>query len=283
MVTPARWRSVLFTPATRPDRAARLVRTRADVTVLDLEDAVPASEKTLARDGLAAFAAELRSAAPDLAVLVRVNPVGSPWFAEDVAAAAEAGVAGVVLPKAATPADGVALAQAWASAGGGADRAFLAGLETAAGVEAAPALLGAGLYSAAYFGAEDYVADVGGRRTAGSTEVLYARSRVAMAAALGGVDAVDQVVVAYRDHAAFEADARAARDLGYRGKLCIHPDQVALAHAAFTPGPAEVARARAVLDALAAAGGGVATFEGQMIDAPAIRAAERVLALADGR
>lgn len=275
-----RWRSVLFTPATRPDRVPRLASTAADVTVLDLEDAVPVADKETARSALADFATALRNAAPSLAVVVRVNPIGSPWFEADVAAAAAAGVAGVVVPKAVAAGDADTVALAWADAGGAAQPALLAGLETAAGVEAAPAILGAGGFAAAYFGAEDYIADVGGRRSESSIEVLYARSRVVMAASMAGVVAVDQVVTRYRDGEAFASEAETARDLGYRGKLCIHPDQVALAHAAFTPGDAEVQRARAVLAALDAAGGGVATFEGQMIDAPAIRAAQTVLALA---
>ncbi|MCU4184504.1 CoA ester lyase [Acidiferrimicrobium sp. IK] len=276
-----RWRSVLFTPATRPDRTARLAATAADVTVLDLEDAVPVGEKDAARDGLEAFASAVRAAGPSLVVLARVNPVTTPWFAADVEAAAAARVAGVVLPKVAAAGDAVAVADAWRAAGGAGEPVILAGIETAAGVEAGPDILRGGGFAAAYFGAEDYIADLGGRRSDDSLEVLYARSRVAMAAAIGGVDAIDQVVVRYRDFDAFRAEAGFARDLGYRGKLCIHPDQVGLAHAAFTPSPEEVTRARALLDALAAAGGGVAAFEGQMIDAPAVAAAEKVLALAE--
>ena len=78
----------------------------------------------------------------------------------------------------------------------------------------------------AYFGAEDYIADLGGRRTAGGEEALFARSRVALAARVAGVAALDQVVVDFRDDAAFERDAEAGRAIGYRGKLCIHPAQV---------------------------------------------------------
>ncbi len=281
MAGSVRWRSVLFTPATRPDRAARLAATASDVTVLDLEDAVPVEGKDTARDQLKGFAAAVRAAAPRLVVLARVNPIGSPWFAADVAAAAAAGVAGVVLPKVASAADAATVGEAWNAAGGHPHPAMMAGLETAAGIHAAPDILRPGHFAAAYFGAEDYIADLGGRRTQSSAEVLYARSRVAMAAALGRIDAVDQVVVSYGDANAFRADAAVARDLGYRGKLCIHPDQVALAHAAFTPSGTEVTRARALLDALAAAGGGVASFEGQMIDAPAVLAANKVVELAE--
>ena len=101
----------------------------------------------------------------------------------------------------------------------------------------------------AYFGAEDYVADMGGVRTLGSTEVLYARSRVALAARLAGVPALDQVVTRLDAEDHFLTDAAEGRALGYRGKLCIHPAQVALANRAFTPSPEEVERARRLVAA----------------------------------
>ena len=272
---------MLFTPATKPERAMRLVATAADITVLDLEDAVPVEGKASARAALASFAAAVSAAAPSLTVLVRVNPVGTPWHADDVAAAASAGVDGLVVPKAEVAGVGRLVGEAWSAAGGRAQPLLVAGIETAAGVEAAPSLLSDGSWAAGYFGAEDYAADVGGRRTPGSVEVLYARSLVAMASAIAGVPVVDQVVPAYRDADRFRAECVMALDLGYRGKLCIHPDQVALAHEAFTPSAEAVDRARRMLAALAAAGGGVASFEGQMVDAPMVRAAEAVIAATD--
>jgi citrate lyase subunit beta/citryl-CoA lyase len=129
----------------------------------------------------------------------------------------------------------------------------------------------------AYFGAEDYIADMGGYRTAENTEVLYARSQVALAARLAGIAALDQVVTAVRDDAAFRADAQQARALGYAGKLCIHPAQVALTHEVFTPGEAEVAHARAVL---AASVSGVGLLDGEMVDDVHVRMAHATLARA---
>ncbi|MEA2167088.1 MAG: citrate lyase subunit beta / citryl-CoA lyase, partial [Solirubrobacteraceae bacterium] len=85
-----------------------------------------------------------------------------------------------------------------------------------------------------------------------------------------------QVVVDVRDDEAFKADARRGRELGYRGKLCVHPGQVPLAHAAFTPSEEEVERAKAIL-AAAEAGSGVIVFEGAMVDEPMLRAARDVL------
>jgi len=117
-------------------------------------------------------------------------------------------------------------------------------------------------------------------RTAGGTEVLYARSRVALAARLTGTVAVDQVVTAFGDDDAFVADAEQGRALGYRGKLCIHPAQVALAHRVFSPSEEELDRARRLLTAYERAvdeGRAAIAFEGQMVDEPLARQARAML------
>jgi len=153
------------------------------------------------------------------------------------------------------------------------DVMIVAGLETAGGVARCREVLAAGV-SAAYFGAEDYIADVGGRRTAGSQEVLYARSEVVLAARLSAVVPIDQAVVAIRDDQRFIADAETGRALGYQGKICVHPRQVDLAHRVFTPSDAEVVHARAVL---AAAAGGVAVVDGTMVDEVHVKMATATL------
>jgi citrate lyase subunit beta/citryl-CoA lyase len=152
---------------------------------------------------------------------------------------------------------------------------LVAGIETGLGVARARELLGTGAVTAAYFGAEDYIADLGGRRTPAGLEVLYARSEVALAGRLSTTQVVDQAVVALDDDGAFTADAEAGRALGYIGKLCIHPRQVALAHAVFTPTEAEVAAARRVVEA--ATGSGVAVVDGRMVDAVHVRLARQLL------
>jgi hypothetical protein len=106
---------------------------------------------------------------------------------------------------------------------------------------------------AAYFGAEDFVVDMGGVRTASNVEVLYARSRLVLAGRLARVAVVDQVVADFRDDDRFRAEAADARAMGFAGKLCIHPAQVALANAAFSPSEADIARATAMLAAYDAA------------------------------
>ena len=266
---PTRLRSLLFVPGGRADMIAKVGRSAPDGVVLDLEDAVAAADKDTARATVVAALAVLDV---ESVVLVRVNPPGSPWFADDVAAVAGTRADGVVLPKLERPGQVDEV-----RAGLGADALVVAGLETALGVADSRGLLAAGGLTAAYFGAEDYVADLGGRRTAEGHEVLYARSRVALAGRLAGVPVLDQVVVAVRDDAAFRREAAQARDLGYAGKLCIHPAQVPLAHEAFTPSEAELAHARAVV---AASADGVGLVDGEMVDDVHVRMARAVLARA---
>ena len=138
--------------------------------------------------------------------------------------------------------------------------------------------------AACYFGAEDFVADIGGVRTESNLEVLYARSRVVLAARITGVLPIDQVVPAFGDDARFLDDAAQGRALGYQGKLCIHPAQVPLANRAFSPSAEEVDRAQRLLaayDAAVARGEAAIAFEGQMVDEPLARHARAVVQAAE--
>src|SRR5580692_9606955 len=279
MRTLTRARSLLFMPATRADMIAKIPRIGPDVAVADLEDAVAAGDKEQAR-GIAAAAIDAlypndQGDDSPVTVLIRVNAIGTPWFDGDVAAAAGCAAAGIVVPKLTTPQELGHVRQALAEHSWS-DAVLIAGLETALGVADARVLLSHGV-SAVYFGAEDYIADIGGRRTRAGAEVLYARSRVALAAHLAGLPALDQVVTDLADDEHFLADAAGGRDLGYQGKMCIHPRQVPLAHQVFTPTPAELAHAREVV---AAAESGVAVVDGQMADEAHVRMARTTLARA---
>lgn len=277
---PARWTSVLFCPATRPDRVAKLPATGADVGVVDLEDAVAPSGKEQAReDGRAAVAA-LAAAAPRFAVAIRINKRGSDWYEADVAVLAGLALAAVVLPKVESPDDLADLRRHLASAGQP-DLPVMAGIETIRGMARLEPILQEDPPRAVYFGAEDLAADLGGERTEEGTEVLYARSHVALHARAAGVVPVDEVVVQLDDDARFRRDAAAGRNLGYQGKLCLHPRQVPLARAAFRPTAAEVAHSRRILEAyavVAEGGAGVLRLDGEMVDEPMIRRARQVLA-----
>ena len=269
-----RARSLLFMPGTRADMVAKIPRFGPDVAAVDLEDAVAPADKERARETAAAAIDALDPDGP-ATILVRVNPVGSPWFAADVAAAARCAAAGLVVPKLSSQHDLYEVRQALVE-NGWAHALIVAGIETALGVADARPVLASGV-AGAYFGAEDYVADIGGVRSPGGEEVLYARSQVCLAVYLGGLPAIDQAVVALGDDEHFLADARAGRALGYQGKICIHPRQVELAHQVFTPTAEEVAHARAVL---AAGDAGVGVVDGQMVDSVHVKMAESVLARA---
>ena len=277
-----RLRSLLFAPAVRPDFVARLSERGADAVVIDCEDATPSGAKAEGR-------ANARALAPGLAgscsVMVRINPPTTEWFIADVAEGLCPELAAVIVPKVETI-EGLNVVAAALAAAGLPDLGILAGIETALGVADARALLAHPRVVAAYFGAEDFIADMGGMRTASNLEVTYARSAVALAGRLAGVPVLDQVVTDFRDDERFAREAAEARAFGYAGKLCIHPGQVALANAAFIPSEAEVERAARLLAAYEAASSrGVAAidFEGQMVDEPLAAQARRVLALAAAR
>ena len=269
-------RSLLFAGATRPDLVRKLARAAPDGAVIDLEDAVPADHKDQARDAAIELARELMADHPQLDVYIRVNAIGTRWGAADIAATSGMAV-GVVLPKLEEPVQ----LQVVRELIGDSPRRLVVGIESMIGVLQVERLLGEGVH-AAYFGAEDYIADLGGRRTRGGAEVLYARSRFVLAARAAGVIPVDQAVVDMRDDDAFRADAARGRDLGFAGKICVHPRQVELAHEVFGAGEAEQIRARALLDAWQRAadqGIGAVEFEGTMIDEPALRMARQALGI----
>ena len=263
-------RSLLFVPGSRPDMVAKVPRWSPDAVAVDLEDAVAPADKESARDAAVRAVADLPQDTGTL-VLIRVNAPASPWYADDVAAVAGSAAHGVVLPKLESP-------EQLEDLRARVDLPVVGGLETARGVARCRELVGGCL--AVYFGAEDYIASIGGRRTAEGREVLYARSEVVLAGAVAGVGVLDQAVVAARDEEAYRADAKVGRDLGYDGKICIHPSQVALAHEAFTPTDDEVAHARAVIEA---GSSGVGVLDGEMVDDVHLRMARAVLSRAGRR
>jgi len=272
--------SLLFAPAGRADLVAKLPRAGADVVTLDLEDGTAPELAEEARAGAAAALPEL--AAAGQRAYVRTNPPQDPAFADDLAAVAAANPAGYVLPKCERPEDVARAAAAIAAAHGGAAPPLVLGIETVDGVLAAPELASADpAVEALYFGAEDYATSAGARRTPEGHEVLYARSRVLLAARSAGILALDQAIPDVRDDARFAADAALGRDLGYDGKLCIHPRQVELSHEAFTPSEPELEAAERLLsefDAALAGGNAAPLIDGRLVDEPLVRRARAVLA-----
>jgi citrate lyase subunit beta/citryl-CoA lyase len=275
-----RLRSVLFAPANRPDMAPKMPRSNPDAVILDLEDGTPPAAKEGARATAAASAAALRDVGYAGLVLLRVNSPDTNLFGGDLRAYADGSFDGVVVPKTETAAQVLGI-EAQLTDLGVSGRVIIWGLESVRGVvEAVPALGASQQGVAAYFGAEDYIADLGGRRTERGEETFYARTQVAMACRLAGMTALDQVVTALRDEDRFSRDAQFALDVGFGGKMCVHPAQVPVCNALFTPTAEAVDRAQRLLacyqDALEA-GRATADFEGQMIDGPLVAQARQVL------
>ncbi|MDV7348376.1 CoA ester lyase [Halorubrum distributum] len=280
-------RSLLFSPGDSPDLMRKAPGAGADVICFDLEDAVAPGRKDEARAAVREVLAD-PAFDPDAEVCVRLT-AESPAAdldgvlgggSEDESGDGTGGVRldAVMLPKVEAAERVERVADLCAERGR--DPAVFALVETAAGVLSAQSIAAADATDALVFGAEDLAADVGATRTDEGTEVLYAREHVVLAASAAAVDAIDTVYTDFSDEAGLREDAAFARRLGYDGKLAIHPAQVAPITEAFTPDPEDVEWAEAVLDARDEAerdGRAVFRVDGEMIDAPLIAQAERIL------
>jgi citrate lyase subunit beta/citryl-CoA lyase len=266
-------RSVLFAPGDRPELLARAQRSGADVAVFDVEAAVAPDRKPGAREDVAEV---LGAGEADCERCVRVNPVGA-GAREDLSAVLDADRRpdSLMLPKVGSPEDVRALADLLAERT--ASLPVIALVETAAGVLHAEGIAAAAETDALVLGAEDLAADIGATRTAGNAEVSYARQHVVLAAGAAGVDAIDTLYTAYEDPAGLRLEAETAEQFGFDGKLAIHPAQVPVINAAFTPDEEAVVWARRVLAAHETHGDGVFSLDGEMIDAPLVAQAETVL------
>lgn len=258
--------SWLFVPGNRSDRFQRALDTGAHRVIIDLEDAVAPPEKANARMALAAWLAS--STAP---VAVRLNAADSEWFENDVAIAAAAAVATVVLPKAEDPAVVARLA------GLRAGLTIVPLIESAAGFSAVRTLAAVPGVERLAFGHIDFQVDVG-MRDAEEADLLAFRSELVLASRLAGIKApLDGVTVAIDDPDQLRADVWRARKLGFGGKLCIHPKQVEIVRAGFGPTELELVWARRVLAAANEAKGAVVAVDGKMIDKPVMLRAEAIL------
>lgn len=265
-------RSVMFTPGDRPEMLRKAPDSGADVIVFDLEDAVSPERKPEAREAVADLLTD-PGFDPEPEVCVRVNPE----FVEDLAVLERARPDSLMLPKVAGQANVAALDERVRQFGGSVP--VLALIESAAGVLAAPEIAAREVTDALVFGAEDLSADIGATRTNEGTEVLYARERVVIAASAAGIEAIDTVYTDIEDHGGLASETRFAIQLGYDGKMAIHPSQVEPINEAFAPAPEDIEWAERVLDAHERAKGdgqGVFRVDGEMIDAPLIARAKRI-------
>lgn len=264
MMIAALRRSYLFVPGNRPERFDKAFAAGAHAVIVDLEDAVPASEKDASR------AATLAWLSAEHPVIVRINGAETEWFADDLALCALPGVAGIILPKAEQPEQIARVARAGAAA-------ILPLIESAVGFHHVERLARCPQVLRLVFGTIDFRLDLGidGERD----ELLYFRSHLVLISKLAGLQPpVDGVTLAINDAAAIDDDTRHGRRIGFGAKLCIHPLQVAAVNAAFLPSPAELAWAQRVVAAADTSHGAAVALDGKMIDRPVILQARQTIA-----
>ena len=277
-------RSILSVPGSSPRFIAKAETVPADVIAFDLEDSVAPQEKAAAR---AAVAQAVDGFPKDgRLVYVRPNDLDSGLLEDDLAAVVRPGLDGIHLPKVHRPATLIrvdhylTLLERLCALPDGSIR-MMAWIESAEGVANVEAICAASpRLVAVSVGSEDYAASLGVSRSASGAELAFARARVVNAAAAAGLVAIDGAETALADRDRFWQAARAVRQLGYRGKFCIHPDQVRLVNDAFAPSGAERDWAEKVVAAFEAArdqGIGAITVDGSMVDLPIYERARGVL------
>ncbi|HYZ63811.1 MAG TPA: CoA ester lyase [Acetobacteraceae bacterium] len=286
-------RSMLFVPGDSERKLARGEASPADALILDLEDSVSPERTEIARGMVRAYL----DARPDRTrqqLWVRVNPLSTEKALPDLAAIVGGAPDGIVLPKPDSAADVVLLGH------------YLTALEQREGVprgririipvatETAKAVFTLGSYAGSSdrlvgmtWGAEDLSAALGAstnKAESGAYAFTYelARSLCLAGAVAADVQPIDTLYVDFRDPAGLAEDSRASRRLGFTGRIAIHPDQIAPINAAYSPDEAEIAHARRVVAAFAAAPGtGVVGLDGKMLDMPHLKQANRLLAMAE--
>lgn len=285
-------RSLLFVPGDSEKKLDKGFGAGADVVIVDLEDSVAPQNKAAARDIAARFITGNRQQTSS-AIYIRVNDLSTGLTDDDLAALVPAKPDGIMLPKSNSGQDVQQLSvklrvhEAENGLPDGAIKILPIITETAAGLLAAATYAGASARLAGLtWGAEDLSAAIGARAARDDngryTDVFrLARTMTILAAGAAEVAAIDTVFPAFRDMAAFEAECTEAERDGFTGKMAIHPAQVPVINAAFTPSAEAVQRSQAIVAAFEAAGNpGVVGIDGKMYDRPHLRLAERLLARA---
>lgn len=255
----------LFVPGDRPERFGKALAAGADAVIVDLEDAVAPADKGKARDAIAAnWPREGR-------LLLRINGCGTPFLADDLALARRLRLDGIILPKA-EQAQNISTVHAAVP-----DVPVIALIESALGLANARALAATHGVARLAFGSIDYCADLGSSHS--REALLMARSELVLASRLARrAGPIDGVTATVADATLARDDAAYAAGLGFAGKLCIHPSQIAPVLAGFAPSPSDIAWAQRIL---AAASEGAVKVDGAMVDAPVRIRAEQILKRAE--
>ena len=272
-------RSFIFSPGLKPEMFPKALASGTDIVCVELEDGIAPKDKDEARrHALALFA---QSQADDgVERIVRINCLRDPFGLADVQAILETDTPppALMLPKVKTPDEIVWLDDLLSERGH--DCRLHVIIETNAGLEAVYDIAKASPRTdALFFGGVDMAAEL--RCKNAYEPLLYARSRIAHAAAGAGLDVIDVPYLDLEDPDGMKREAELVRDLGFSGKGSIHPKQIAILNEVFTPSEAQIAHARRIIKAFKEADTGLVVIDGKLIEKPVLRDMHRILAIAE--
>lgn len=258
-------RSFLFVPGDRPERFDKALKSGADEVILDLEDGVSVEKKRFALHAILSWLS------PSTPVYVRLNGTETDWFEHELASLSGAVIAGVMLPKVEGKEQLMRLAERLPE-----QVPVIPAIESALGLWKVEEIARAPRVTRLAFGSVDFQLDTGIR---GEYEaLLFARSKLVLASRIAGIlPPIDGVTTTIDDTTRLVLDTFRAKDLGFGGKLCIHPKQVATVNEGFLPTKEEVGWAQRIMDAVKEKGDGAIRLNGQLVDRPIIERAKRTL------
>lgn len=279
MLTSSILRSLLFVPADNPAKLMKSKQASADALVIDLEDAVELGRKVLARALVKEFL-QGRHALPQT-VLVRLNQVAGEHFGHDCDAITGYIPDGIVLSKCESINDVLQLHSFLEKTDADRKCRIYPLIESARGILNAYSIASSSSRVAGLaFGAEDFSAEMGIQQTDEEIELLYARSALVTASRAAGCEAFDSPLLDFGDLQRLQNAAFRARNLGFSGKLAIHPAQIPVLNDVFSPTESEIREATRIIASYSAKGGGVLAVEGRMVDEASARRARRILEIA---
>jgi len=281
------FRTLMFVPGNQEKRIEKARTVPADALILDLEDSVPETEKGTARNIVSASIQKLASEGLD--IFVRVNSLSTPHCTIDIKAVVKKGLKGICLPKSESANDihkaEAMIAEVEREIGiGEGSIGILALVETPKGIINAYQIAAASQRIIGItFGAEDFSLEMGVNRTKEGYEIEYPRMAIAVACHAASVQAVDCVFTDVKDNEGLEAETKRIKQLGFQGKLVIHPDQVNPVNQIFTPSPEEIDHARKIVESFekaVAQGSASVSVDGKMVDSPVAARAKNLIVLA---
>jgi citrate lyase subunit beta/citryl-CoA lyase len=279
MRLPFTLRSLLFVPGDDEHKLMRAAHAPADALVIDWEDVVAHERKTAARCDTMAFLASREVFAR--VVLVRVSPIHSLEFAADIAHVSQVHAEALVLSKVVSARDVQYAEEQLNASGPRRDVWLFPMIESAAGLLNASGIVNSSERVAALmFGAEDFCADTGIVRGKEEIELLYARSAIVAAARAADRQVIDSPCLIFDNDREVAKAALRARNLGFTGKLAIHPRQLGILNKSFSPRPEQIREAQRILAAFAASGEGVTAVNGTMVDEAVVKRARQILQMA---